>query len=147
MVAGYLKTRQAAHDSSKALIAQRLMESRTSCALIVALMDEIPERSRLGGCGARAVGAAADGAVVANEVRAGGDLDHTAAALLGAAIAATLAWQVQSWRYTGQIATIQGSPTGGRQHTAARGARPGVRVFRSARCSSCRPNPRRGCAP
>ena len=32
---------------------------------------------------------------------------HTAAALLGAAIAATLAWQVQSWRYTGQIATIQ----------------------------------------
>ena len=32
---------------------------------------------------------------------------HTAAALLGAAIAATLAWQVQSWRYTGQIAAIQ----------------------------------------
>ena len=32
---------------------------------------------------------------------------HAAAALLGAAIAATLAWQVQSWRYTGQIATIQ----------------------------------------
>jgi len=32
---------------------------------------------------------------------------HTAAALLGASIAATLAWQVQSWRYTGQIATIQ----------------------------------------
>ena len=32
---------------------------------------------------------------------------HTAAALLGAAIAATGAWQVQSWRYTGQIATIQ----------------------------------------
>ena len=32
---------------------------------------------------------------------------HTAAALLGAAIAATGAWQVQSWRYTGQIAAIQ----------------------------------------
>ena len=32
---------------------------------------------------------------------------HAAAALLGAAIAATGAWQVQSWRYTGQIATIQ----------------------------------------
>lgn len=32
---------------------------------------------------------------------------HTAAALLGAAIAATGAWQVQSWRYTGQIATIK----------------------------------------
>ena len=28
---------------------------------------------------------------------------HTAAALLGAAIAAAGAWQVQSWRYTGQI--------------------------------------------
>ena len=32
---------------------------------------------------------------------------HLAAALLGAAIAATGAWQVQSWRYTGQIAAIQ----------------------------------------
>ncbi len=32
---------------------------------------------------------------------------HTAAALLGAAIAATGAWQVQSWRYTGQIATMK----------------------------------------
>ena len=31
---------------------------------------------------------------------------HVAAALLGAAVAATSAWQVQSWRYEKQIATI-----------------------------------------
>lgn len=32
---------------------------------------------------------------------------HLAAALAGAAIAATGAWQVQAWRYTGQIARIE----------------------------------------
>jgi hypothetical protein len=32
---------------------------------------------------------------------------HAAAALLGASIAAVGAWQVQSWRYTGQINQIR----------------------------------------
>jgi hypothetical protein len=32
---------------------------------------------------------------------------HTAAALLGAALAATGAWQVQNWRYSGQIDRIE----------------------------------------
>jgi hypothetical protein len=32
---------------------------------------------------------------------------HAAAAILSGAVAATGAWQVQGWRYTGQIATIR----------------------------------------
>lgn len=36
-------------------------------------------------------------------------ITHTAAAVLGAAVAATAAWQVQDWRLGGQITTLQAS--------------------------------------
>ena len=36
-------------------------------------------------------------------------ITHTAAAVLGAALAATAAWQVQGWRLGGQITTLQAS--------------------------------------
>lgn len=43
---------------------------------------------------------------------------HTAAAVLGAALAATAAWQLQDWRLGGQIATLQATHATERARTS-----------------------------